>query len=947
MNGTKIGPNDPCPCGSGAKYKKCCRARDLESQLPQPGEADASARPAAAPAAPTVWTPFGDRCPTRYLMPRESLRYLSLSQMDFMCEISRLHSDGSPAAAAQGLWMLETVPEREQRVMPGMKDYLAHFLETLGRTEEAFEVTWEHLVSVDDEPRWVQRGNRLLDWFLEHEAGPEVEAKKAQLREVCARVDFAAPKLLLAYTLFADRLPPEAAALLSVALRPERWGVSEYIERWFVLLARGFYYYVAQLQAERRDAEARRYGQMILRFPWERGTSRLETSELKLLGSTLISLQMPQELTQLCLRIRRREPTWPEVQFYLGLAAQLSPRDRKAVEHYREALRLGGLETLNARELTAIAQALYFNGVGEEALPVVERLLELGEAAEDAALELPEPLELKLGLLMRLERWGEALEVCDQLGSQGSKSYFADLCRIHVLQALERRDDLEAHLRALMGDPEPGMRDTAALHLGRLLLEKDEPAQALEVLEPLLAGDRQESLIFVQSRHNYLVYLGEALYRVGRREEAAERYRQALQILPAEPATLRLLELLVELGRFDEAEAWAQQALQTYPDSRDLAHAALAVHAHFGQWPRCVELLERIGLAWFEEQGMLDRGLQLWARALVSTGSPFDALALCEDHLARVAASEELLQMHGEILESTRAAVARLQASLGAQELQVAELRKTQEALSRQIERSRIAHRDLKRAFREQERAGLEAFVNGTLRSGRQAGEAPPAGSPRAEEIRLALAASHPEVMAALPEHLRTVLVSAELLWATLGAQPDDDHGPVALQLARVVEGEVNRLLIDPLVGIASAREGGLAELSTMTRAAIMPDKNRLSLGEAARLLYTRIDRRLADGSTSTLINPYSGEHHRRALEALQAAFEPLPTAVARYLREDLPLDLQDLARLRNRASHAGAPISRRDAEPARAMVLGRGARGLLPCLACLARAQPLEAKPG
>jgi preprotein translocase subunit SecA len=22
----KIGPNDPCPCGSGRKYKKCCRA---------------------------------------------------------------------------------------------------------------------------------------------------------------------------------------------------------------------------------------------------------------------------------------------------------------------------------------------------------------------------------------------------------------------------------------------------------------------------------------------------------------------------------------------------------------------------------------------------------------------------------------------------------------------------------------------------------------------------------------------------------------------------------------------------------------------------------------------------------------------------------------------------------------------------------------------------------
>jgi tetratricopeptide (TPR) repeat protein len=36
----KIGPNAPCPCGSGKKYKKCCKARDearltVEAQRPQ------------------------------------------------------------------------------------------------------------------------------------------------------------------------------------------------------------------------------------------------------------------------------------------------------------------------------------------------------------------------------------------------------------------------------------------------------------------------------------------------------------------------------------------------------------------------------------------------------------------------------------------------------------------------------------------------------------------------------------------------------------------------------------------------------------------------------------------------------------------------------------------------------------------------------------------------
>jgi hypothetical protein len=30
--GHKIGRNDPCPCGSGKKYKKCCLLQDEEKR---------------------------------------------------------------------------------------------------------------------------------------------------------------------------------------------------------------------------------------------------------------------------------------------------------------------------------------------------------------------------------------------------------------------------------------------------------------------------------------------------------------------------------------------------------------------------------------------------------------------------------------------------------------------------------------------------------------------------------------------------------------------------------------------------------------------------------------------------------------------------------------------------------------------------------------------------
>jgi len=34
-NSGKVGPNDPCPCGSGKKYKKCCRDKDIAAGMEQ------------------------------------------------------------------------------------------------------------------------------------------------------------------------------------------------------------------------------------------------------------------------------------------------------------------------------------------------------------------------------------------------------------------------------------------------------------------------------------------------------------------------------------------------------------------------------------------------------------------------------------------------------------------------------------------------------------------------------------------------------------------------------------------------------------------------------------------------------------------------------------------------------------------------------------------------
>lgn len=55
----KIGRNDPCPCGSGKKYKQCCLAKDAAAA--SAARADQAAQAAAAPTRrPSFLEPFLD-----------------------------------------------------------------------------------------------------------------------------------------------------------------------------------------------------------------------------------------------------------------------------------------------------------------------------------------------------------------------------------------------------------------------------------------------------------------------------------------------------------------------------------------------------------------------------------------------------------------------------------------------------------------------------------------------------------------------------------------------------------------------------------------------------------------------------------------------------------------------------------------------------------------------
>lgn len=67
---TRIGRNDPCPCGSGKKYKHCCLKRDLDSidasqlpQTPSSGPQATPSEPAGQPAYPALGLDTDDFAP--------------------------------------------------------------------------------------------------------------------------------------------------------------------------------------------------------------------------------------------------------------------------------------------------------------------------------------------------------------------------------------------------------------------------------------------------------------------------------------------------------------------------------------------------------------------------------------------------------------------------------------------------------------------------------------------------------------------------------------------------------------------------------------------------------------------------------------------------------------------------------------------------------------------
>ncbi len=73
----KTGRNDPCPCGSGKKFKKCCLGKTPRSAALSPDARPAHSAVSAASQESPTWSkpaPTGNRAPAQAPRPRSQLQ---------------------------------------------------------------------------------------------------------------------------------------------------------------------------------------------------------------------------------------------------------------------------------------------------------------------------------------------------------------------------------------------------------------------------------------------------------------------------------------------------------------------------------------------------------------------------------------------------------------------------------------------------------------------------------------------------------------------------------------------------------------------------------------------------------------------------------------------------------------------------------------------------------
>ena len=875
------------------------------------------------------WKPLGKKGQKKWLPGEEGRRFLSKSHVEFVRVLLELGNKGTPEAAESGLAMLDTIPKKEEERLD-LVEFRMRFLTYLGRGREAEELLFAHLFAMQSEILWLVRGNVVVDWLLRNSFGLVRETLIQNLRELCKKKSFIAPRFILAFALTqgTKRPPLEARALYESTLKPTRWRkLQRYISNWFPHLAGGFFAYIDYLLSQNQRNKALVYGRMILQHPWDTPMQGFTEDTLHLLCLALMQLQLWPEQKKLCERILARYPSSGEPHYWLGRVAAQQGASELAYQHFLKALKTG---SFSQKRIISMAHSLLSTELTGELTPFLQEIQDK---------ESVEFLQIQVVSHLYQEELEEALALTRKILEKDPHNQMAGLHCASILEGLGRWEEAESMLRPWLEADDLSLQFFSHLLLGDICLQSQRPKEALQyfsfVLEP---PHSYKELLVPQWQQSFLIAYATCLEQLGKSEQAILRYEEALRLAPSGPLAVRLLWLLLGMERWDEAQKWVKKATKYASSMPWFIYARLQMAERAGEWSRVVAFWEQLGMEWFLSEQLLVQGLLSRIRAYVHQERAWEALLFCEEWLPEIVQNPELNALRKQIFQIFQNQYNHMQEQIKEQVSQLESWKETKGQLDKQV----LTHQkreSLVKKILEKQGVLHEDLRLLTKRQALWASSQETANGEAEHKQKTSWESLFPDIFAGLSKGTRRILSSAAMLWDTLAASPLDDHGPVIIQLARVIEGEINRRLIDPLVQEALALKYSLSDLPDISVSSLSPKANRVSLGDAAMLLYDRIEVVEEDGSVTTQINPRSNVALKTSLGKLwqHLISKGISEDILHFVQHRLVFQLLEITQLRNRAGHAGSSFediktfTRQDLEPVIAAIFGEeGKDGLL-----------------
>ena len=237
--------------------------------------------------------------------------------------------------------------------------------------------------------------------------------------------------------------------------------------------------------------------------------------------------------------------------FYLGAIAE----SRGSIE---DALQLYGRVTSGEFAIAAQSRAARLK-TDQQGLE--QGLKHLEEFAATRPQYRIESLAARASLLANSGDRAGALALLDSALEQYPDASELRFARVFQLEAMDRVDEAIKELRALV-ENRPG--DPVALNaLGYTLVDRTRHhREGLELIEQSLQQTPDSGAV--------LDSMGWALHRAGRDEEALEYLQRSRRRINDPEVEMHLGEVLLALGRKDEARETLQKALERYPENEKL-----------------------------------------------------------------------------------------------------------------------------------------------------------------------------------------------------------------------------------------------------------------------------------------------------------------------------------------------------------------------------------------